>query len=132
MQIGTTAQRIAKEAFDRSVAAAGLLISAPIVAGCAAIIAVQDRELPFFIQERPGRAGRPFRVIKLRTMRTACGPDGKQLPDSDRLTTFGRFLRRTSLDELPQLWNVLRGDLSLVGPRPLLPQYLSRYSPEQA
>ncbi|QDL39135.1 sugar transferase [Rhodoferax sediminis] len=86
----------------------------------------------FFRQIRPGLHGRPFRMVKFRTMTDACGPDGQLLPDADRLTAFGRFLRATSLDELPELWNVLRGDMSLVGPRPLLMEYLPLYSPEQA
>ena len=86
----------------------------------------------FFSQARPGLNGRPFRMVKFRTMTDARGPDGALLPDADRLTAFGRFLRTTSLDELPELWNVLKGDMSLVGPRPLLMEYLSLYSPEQA
>lgn len=85
----------------------------------------------FFVQERPGLQGRPFRLIKFRTMREAVGPDGAPLPDEARLTAFGRFLRSTSLDELPELINVLKGDMSLVGPRPLLMEYLPLYSPEQ-
>ncbi len=86
----------------------------------------------FFRQTRPGLHGRPFRMVKFRTMTDARGPDGELLPDAERLTAFGRFLRATSLDELPELWNVLRGDMSLVGPRPLLMEYLPLYSPEQA
>lgn len=85
-----------------------------------------------FRQVRPGLHGRPFEMIKFRTMRDATGPDGQPLPDADRLTAFGRWLRATSLDELPELWNVLKGDMSLVGPRPLLMEYLSLYTPEQA
>lgn len=86
----------------------------------------------FFTQTRPGLHGKPFTLIKFRTMTDARGADGKMLPDADRLTDFGRFLRSSSLDELPELINVLRGEMSLVGPRPLLMQYMPRYTPEQA
>lgn len=86
----------------------------------------------FFCQTRPGLRGSPFRMIKFRTMTDACGPDGLLLPDASRLTEFGRFLRASSLDELPELWNVLRGEMSLVGPRPLLMEYLPLYSTYQA
>ena len=85
-----------------------------------------------FRQVRPGRGGRPFEMIKLRTMTDDRDADGALLPDADRLTSFGRFLRATSLDELPELWNVLKGDMSLVGPRPLLMEYLPRYTQKQA
>ena len=85
-----------------------------------------------FSQLRPGRHGRPFRMYKLRSMTDARDADGQLLPDSERLTRFGRFLRSTSLDELPELWNVLKGEMSLVGPRPLLMEYLPLYSAEQA
>lgn len=86
----------------------------------------------FFRQMRPGLNGQPFEMIKFRSMTDACGPDGRLLPDAERLTPFGCFLRSSSLDELPELWNVLKGDMSLVGPRPLLMEYLPLYSPAQA
>ena len=86
----------------------------------------------FFRQVRPGLHGQPFEMVKFRSMTDARGPDGALLPDAERLTPFGRFLRASSLDELPGLWNVLKGDMSLVGPRPLLMEYLPLYSPEQA
>ncbi|WP_034343464.1 sugar transferase [Deinococcus misasensis] len=85
-----------------------------------------------FSQVRPGLKGRPFRMIKFRTMRNARDAQGRDLPDAERLTALGQFLRKTSLDELPELWNVLKGEMSLVGPRPLLMEYLPLYSPEQA
>lgn len=86
----------------------------------------------FFRQERPGRNGRIFKVVKFKTMTDARDADGNLLPDAERLTVVGRFVRSTSIDELPQLWNVFKGDMSLIGPRPLLVQYLPLYSAEQA
>lgn len=85
----------------------------------------------FFFQERPGYKGKPFRIVKFKTMNERKGSDGKLLPDKQRITKFGAFVRNTSLDELPQLWNVLKGDMSLIGPRPLLMEYLPLYSEEQ-
>ena len=86
----------------------------------------------FFFQERPGKGGKIFKVVKFKTMTDERDTNGNLLPDADRLTRVGKFVRSTSLDELPQLWNVFKGDMSLIGPRPLLPQYLPLYSPEQA
>ncbi len=86
----------------------------------------------FFRQVRPGLHGQPFSMVKLRSMTNACGPDGQLLPDAERLSAFGRLLRGSSLDEFPELWNVLKGDMSLVGPRPLLMDYLPLYSAEQS
>jgi lipopolysaccharide/colanic/teichoic acid biosynthesis glycosyltransferase len=120
-----------KRAFDIAVSASGLVVCAPILAGVGvAVLAVHGRPA-LFTQERPGLGGQLFRIRKFRTMRNARTADGRLLPDAERLTPLGRWLRATSLDELPELWNVLVGDMSLVGPRPLLPQYLERYSPEQ-
>lgn len=85
----------------------------------------------FFIQERPGKDEKIFKIVKFKTMTDECDADGNLLPDEKRLTKVGKFVRSTSLDELPQLWNILKGDMSLIGPRPLLPQYLPLYSKEQ-
>ena len=97
------------------------------------ILLLAERGGPiFFRQRRPGLGGRPFTLIKFRSMRDARDASGKLLPDSERLTRLGRILRSTSLDELPELWNILLGQMSVVGPRPLLMRYLDRYSPDQA
>lgn len=112
---------------------AGLLVAlAPLLALVAlAVWAAMGRPI-LFVQTRPGLGGRPFRMIKFRTMSAVMDERGAPLPDSQRLCAFGRLLRSTSLDELPELWNVLKGDMSLVGPRPLLMEYLPLYSPVQA
>ena len=123
---------LAKRAFDRVVGATLLVATAPIIAAAAAAVRVTMGAPVFFTQVRPGLHGALFRVVKMRTMRDARDANGTLLPDSERLTPLGLFLRKTSIDELPQLWNVVRGDLSLVGPRPLLVQYLERYDAEQA
>lgn len=116
------------------VVGAGIAIActAPVLVAVGAAVRVSLGRPVLFRQERPGKDGRPFTLIKFRTMRDAYDRAGRPLPDHERLTSVGRWLRATSLDELPELWNVLRGDMSLVGPRPLLMQYLSRYTPEQA
>lgn len=121
-----------KRLFDLLASAIGLLIlSLPL-----ALLAWQVRRKlgspVFFTQVRPGLYGKPFRMVKFRTMTDARDASGALLPDAQRLTPFGRFLRTSSLDELPELWNVLRGEMSLVGPRPLLMEYLPLYSTEQA
>ncbi len=121
-----------KRAFDRTAAAIGLVATAPVMAATALAIRSKMGSPVLFRQQRPGLHGRTFEVLKFRTMLDAIGRDGQLLPDGERLTPLGKFLRSTSLDELPQLINVLRGELSLVGPRPLLIKYLERYTPEQA
>lgn len=121
-----------KRLLDCFVAGTALLVASPLMALIAASIRVSMGSPVLFRQERPGLHGRPFTLLKFRTMSDAPDPSGLLLPDERRLTPLGRFLRTTSLDELPQLWNVLKGEMSLVGPRPLLMSYLERYSPEQA
>lgn len=127
-----TTQLRLKRAIDVVVAALGLIVLSPLFALIAWRVRRDVGSPVLFRQVRPGLHGQPFTMIKFRTMRDAEGPDGQQLSDGERLTEFGRFLRRTSLDELPELWNVLRGEMSLVGPRPLLLEYLDLYTPEQA
>lgn len=117
---------------DLAGAFAGLILLAPVLAWLYLRVRRVLSTPVLFTQERPGLHGRPFQLVKFRTMTDARDTAGNLLPDAERLTPFGRWLRATSLDELPELWNVLRGDMSLVGPRPLLMQYLDRYSPEQA
>jgi sugar transferase EpsL len=121
----------AKRLIDASVAVVGLVILAPLVAGVAIVVRGSLGRPVLFRQERPGRHGRPFTILKFRTMRDV-ERDGAQAPDEDRLTRVGGFLRSTSLDELPELVNVLKGEMSLVGPRPLLMPYLDLYSETQA
>lgn len=104
----------------------------PLLALLMVLVAVRLGRPVFFTQERPGLNGEPFTLLKFRTMTAARDGHGQLLPDAERLTSFGRFLRSTSLDELPELLNVLRGEMSLVGPRPLLMEYLPLYTPEQA
>lgn len=107
------------------------LLGVPLLV-LAATVRLQLGRPVFFVQTRPGRHGRPFQMVKFRTMTDRRGPDGRLRPDAERMTPFGRFLRSSSLDELPGLWNVLKGDMSLVGPRPLLMEYLPLYTPEQS
>lgn len=121
-----------KRIIDILGAGLGLLLFSPILAIVAYKIGREMGAPVLFRQTRPGRDGKPFQMIKFRTMRDAIDANGRSLPDAERLTKLGRFLRSSSLDELPELWNVLKGDMSLVGPRPLLMDYLPLYSPEQA
>lgn len=122
---------LSKRLFDLAAAGVGLLVLSPLLLVMAALVRIKHGLPVFFRQQRPGYKGTPFYLYKFRTMIDARAADGSLLPDSQRLTPLGRFLRSTSLDELPELVNVLRGEMSLVGPRPLLMQYLGRYSPEQ-
>ena len=121
-----------KRILDISIASAVAVVAAPVVAMAAAAVVLTDGRPAFFKQPRPGRGGVPFDFYKLRTMRSSKDKEGDPQFDGDRMTPVGRFLRATSIDELPQLYHVIRGDMSLVGPRPLLVRYLERYSPEQA
>lgn len=120
-----------KRFFDFWVALLALVLLAVPLMALAWLIRSKLGSPVLFRQVRPGLHGKPFTMVKFRTMTDECGPDGALLPDAQRLTAFGRFLRSSSLDELPELWNVLRGEMSLVGPRPLLMEYLPLYTPEQ-
>ena len=121
-----------KRAFDIVFSAGWLIGFAPLLLVVAILVRLKLGSPVLFVQERPGLRARPFRMVKFRTMTDARGPDGELLPDEQRLTPFGKFLRATSLDEFPEMWNVLLGDMSVVGPRPLLMRYVPRYSPFQA
>lgn len=121
-----------KRLLDIVGATVALVLLSPFLAGTALAVRLSIGSPIFFRQMRPGLHGEPFQVLKFRTMTDARGADGTLLPDADRLTRVGRMLRASSLDELPELVNILRGEMSFVGPRPLLMQYLPLYSPEQA
>jgi len=121
-----------KRLFDLLASALALIVLSPVLALTALLVRIQLGGPILFRQQRPGYQGRPFHIFKFRTMIDRFAPDGSLLPDSERLTRFGRVLRSTSLDELPELFNILRGEMSVVGPRPLLMEYLPLYSPEQA
>ncbi len=123
---------LAKRAMDLVASSSGLITLSPLIAASALAIRVSMGSPVLFKQKRPGLQGKPFELIKLRTMTQPVGDKVDVAQDHQRLTKVGAFLRSTSLDELPTLWNVLRGEMSLVGPRPLLMQYLDRYTPEQA
>jgi len=121
-----------KRLFDFLVSLAALLALLPILLVLYVIIAIKMGIPVFFVQARPGMQGHIFKMVKFRSMTDTKGVDGELLPDAQRLPAFGKMLRATSLDELPELWNVLKGEMSLVGPRPLLIEYLHKYTPEQA
>lgn len=123
--------RIAKRSLDLGAAIFGLLITFPMLAAVAILVRLKLGSSVLFRQERAGLGGKPFHIIKFRTMTDARDASGTLLPDDTRLTSFGRFLRATSLDELPQLFNVIAGHMSLVGPRPLFVRYIPRYNASQ-
>ncbi len=120
-----------KRLFDIILASAGLVMLSPIIAIVAWQVSRKMGSPVLFRQVRPGSNGKPFEMVKFRTMKDSTDAQGNPLPDSERMTPLGHFLRSSSLDELPELWNVLKGDMSLVGPRPLLMEYLPLYSAEQ-
>jgi sugar transferase EpsL len=130
--VGVMAYRTSKRLLDIIVSLAGLVLLAPLFALIAAAILSTTGGRVLFRQTRPGLCGKPFVIYKFRSMSETRGPDEQLLADAERLTRVGNFLRRLSLDELPQLWNVLRGDMSLVGPRPMLMEDLPYYTPEEA
>lgn len=122
-----------KRSIDIIASAGGLVVVSPILAITTIWLHFANKGAgAFFLQERPGKDGKIFKVVKFKTMTDERDANGELLKDAQRLTKVGRFVRSTSIDELPQLWNVLKGDMSLIGPRPLLVKYLSRYTPEQA
>jgi lipopolysaccharide/colanic/teichoic acid biosynthesis glycosyltransferase len=122
-----------KRGFDLVLSFITLVLLSPILFATYVLLRIANGKAgAFFLQERPGKDGRIFRIVKFKTMNDRKDASGKLLPDAERLTRIGRIVRLTSIDELPQLWNVLRGDMSLIGPRPLLPQYLSLYNKEQS
>lgn len=121
-----------KRAFDIAASTSALVLLSPVLAITAHKVKKELGSPVLFRQTRPGLHGKPFEMIKFRTMKDATDKEGNALPDSERLTEFGKKLRASSLDELPELWNVLKGDMSLVGPRPLLMEYLPLYNAEQA
>ncbi len=121
-----------KRAFDIAASTSALVVLSPVLAITAYKVKKELGSPVLFRQTRPGLHGRPFEMIKFRTMKDATDKEGNVLPDSERLTEFGKKLRANSLDELPELWNVLKGDMSLVGPRPLLMEYLPLYNAQQA
>lgn len=126
-------QHFFKRLFDIIISAMVLIVLSPVILITALLLLILNEGAGvFFYQERPGKGGHIFKIIKFKTMNERKDSSGKLLPDKQRITRFGSFVRNASLDELPQLWNVLKGDMSLIGPRPLLKEYLPLYTPEQA
>lgn len=123
---------IIKPVFDIAVATIAFVLLSPVFLVVTILLFIANDGKPFFFQPRPGKNSRIFKVIKYKTMNDRRGADGELLPDVDRLTPVGSFVRKTSLDEIPQLLNVIKGDMSLIGPRPLLVEYLPRYNARQA
>lgn len=125
-------RRSIKRAMDIMAAASGLFVLGPVLVGVALAVRIVMGPPVLYRQMRPGYRGRPFEIVKFRTMRGELDADARAVPADKRITPLGQLLRRTSLDELPELWNILKGEMSLVGPRPLLMEYLPHYTPEQA
>ncbi|MBW7840599.1 MAG: sugar transferase [Chitinophagaceae bacterium] len=125
-------KNVFKRLFDFTLALIGLLLLSPLILFITLLLTISNSGHPFFTQTRPGKNARLFKVIKFKTMNDKRDKAGNLLPDAQRLTPVGKFIRKTSLDEIPQLINVLKGDMSLIGPRPLLVEYLPLYSKEQA
>ena len=121
-----------KRAIDLTLALGGLIVLSPVFLIVTVLLWFNNNGRPFFVQQRPGRHAIPFKLIKFKTMNDRVDGNGNLLSDAERLTPLGNFIRKTSLDEIPQLLNVIKGDMSLIGPRPLLMDYLSLYSPEQS
>ena len=132
MSFCKTSKNSIKRLFNRAVAVPSVIILSPALIFIGFLVRLKIGSPVLFRQVRPGLHGRPFTIYKFRTMTDERGGNGNLLPDGERLTRLGRFLRKTSMDELPELFNVIKGNMSIVGPRPLLMQYLDRYNPEQA
>lgn len=130
-ETSTQCRRFGKRLLDLTITIPGMILLAPVLATLAVLVRLKLGSPALFRQRRPGLRGQPFTILKFRTMTDDRDAQGDLLPDKDRLTPFGQFLRSSSLDELPELVNVLKGDMSLVGPRPLRMDYLERYTPEQ-
>lgn len=125
-------QKVFKRPIDLLLSLCGFLVLSPVFLIVTILLWINNNGKPFFVQQRPGRHATPFSLIKFKTMNNRVDGSGNLLPDADRLTAVGKFVRKTSLDEIPQLINVINGDMSLIGPRPLLMDYLALYSPEQS